>query len=92
MEERVDIRCLINILLVLEYSKCQAMYLAFIPTSLLALVIILPCIALRSLTNKAKDLVIVPALLPQVKNLLGFTLRPLDDCRYVSNLSFSICT
>ena len=88
----VDIRFLINILLVLEYSKRRAMYLAFIPTSLSALVIILPCIALRALTKKAKDIVIVPGLLPRVENLLGFALRPLDDCRCVSNSSFGIRT
>jgi len=66
------------------------MYLAFISTSLSALVIILTCIALQNLTNKAKDPVVVPALLPWVGNLLAFTLSPLkflEDCRLVSNSS-----
>ena len=73
----------IKILLIREYSK-RTMYSTLIPTSLSALVIILTCITLRSRTNKAKDLVIVPALLPWVGNLLGFTLSPLkflEDCR-----------
>jgi len=71
------------------------MYLAFIPTSLLALVIILTCIALRRLTNKARDPVVVPALLPWFGNLLEFTLSPLkflEDCRRVSNSSYDART
>jgi hypothetical protein len=71
------------------------MYLALIPTSLSTLVIILMCIALRSRTNKVKDPVIVPALLPWVGNLLGFVLSPLnffEDCRWVSNSSYDVRT
>ena len=84
LEERVDIRCPINIPLIRKYSKRTMYHLAFIPTSLSALAIILACITLRRLTNKARDPVIVPALLPWVGNLLGFTLSPLkflEDCR-----------
>ena len=87
-------RAFIKILLIREYSK-RTMYLASIPTSLSALVIILTCIALRSRTNKARDPVIVPALLPWVGNLLGFMLNPLkflEDCRWVSNLSYGVRT